>query len=141
MKPFIPTLFLLSSMLPLFSQSVADIEQFRQLNPVPAKQHSWEIAKNNSSEYEWVFSRLFLAYKSFISSQDIAACSFTPSCSVYALEAIKRQGVIVGGVNFFDRFSRCNSMSPKEYSRHPQTGLLFDPVHNWQHSLPEQQPK
>lgn len=138
MKPFTLILFLLSSQLPLFSQSVADIQQFRDLNPIPEKHRSWEIAKNNSSEYEWVFSRLFLAYKAFISSQDIAACSFTPSCSVYALEAIKKQGVVVGGINFFDRFSRCNSMSPEAYSRHPKTGLLFDPVHKWQHSLPAQ---
>jgi hypothetical protein len=47
-----------------------------------------------------VFSGLFLFYKSFVSSQDAQSCSFTPSCSVYALEAVKNQGNVYLGVEF-----------------------------------------
>jgi hypothetical protein len=118
------------------SQSLTEIEQFRSLHPVENSGKKWEAAQKNDTEYEWAFSQLFLLYKRFVSSQDINACSFTPSCSVYALEAIKAQGILVGGINFFDRFARCNSLSPEDYSRHPHTRMLYDPV-DWQESLPD----
>lgn len=82
----------------------------------------------NTNEVQFVFSGLFLFYKSFISSQDGQSCSFTPSCSVYALEAVKKQGVLKGMMNGFDRLSRCNALSPEKYEIHPDTKLLFDPL-------------
>ncbi|MCH8331153.1 MAG: membrane protein insertion efficiency factor YidD, partial [Bacteroidetes bacterium] len=48
--------------------------------------------------------------------------------SKYALQSIKKKGFIVGVINFFDRFSRCNGLSPEKYPIHPETKLLYDPV-------------
>ncbi|WP_081457036.1 membrane protein insertion efficiency factor YidD [Marivirga tractuosa] len=88
----------------------------------------YEHVHVNTNEIQFVFSGLFLFYKSFISSQDAQSCSFTPSCSVYALEAVKKQGVLKGMMNGFDRLSRCNSLSPEKYEVDPETKLLIDPL-------------
>jgi len=88
----------------------------------------YEHVHVNTNEVQFLFSGLFLFYKSFISSQDAQSCSFTPSCSVYALEAVKKQGVFKGMMNGFDRLSRCNSLSPEKYEIDPETKLLIDPL-------------
>lgn len=84
-----------------------------------------------NSEYDWLFSHLFVFYKKYISSQDASSCSFTPSCSEYAIMAIKKQGIFIGLLNFWDRFSRCNGMSPENYSIDHELRLLIDPVRDW----------
>ncbi len=84
-----------------------------------------------NSEYDWLFSHMFVFYKKYISSQDASSCSFTPSCSEYAIMAIKKQGVFIGLLNFWDRFSRCNGMSPENYSVDHKLRLLIDPVRDW----------
>lgn len=89
---------------------------------------NYQWVKSYSNEYDLVFSGLFLFYKSFISSQDASQCTFTPSCSVYAIQAIKKQGLFWGTVNFFDRFSRCNGLSPELYPYDKYSNLLVDPV-------------
>jgi len=81
-----------------------------------------------TSEYKLVVKGAFIFYKNFISSQDASHCSFTPSCSEYALIAIGKQGLVAGSLNFFDRFSRCNSLSPENYPKDPHNHLLIDPV-------------
>lgn len=113
-----------------FGQSENDFNFALQVNSIEEKTPAYyvEYAEKNTGEIQIILSGLFLFYKEFISSQDIGSCSFTPSCSEYALLAIKRQGVIMGGVNFFDRFSRCHGLSPQHYSRHPKTHLLDDPI-------------
>ncbi|RUA32170.1 MAG: membrane protein insertion efficiency factor YidD [Bacteroidetes bacterium] len=88
----------------------------------------YEHVHENTNEVQFLFSGLFLFYKSFISSQDAQSCSFTPSCSVYALQAVKKQGVFKGMLNGFDRLSRCNSLSPEKYDVDPKTKLLIDPL-------------
>ena len=52
-------------------------------------------------------------YKQFISSQDGDVCVFEPSCSVYMVEAIRQEGLIVGYMDGIDRLMRCRPfMSP-----------------------------
>ena len=64
--------------------------------------------KNSESEMKVLFSFYFLFYKEFISSQDVDACVFYPSCSKYTIEAIEKKGVIVGLLAGFDRLLRCH---------------------------------
>ncbi|MEO0897878.1 MAG: membrane protein insertion efficiency factor YidD [Bacteroidota bacterium] len=90
------------------------------------KKTKWAVAKNNSNEIEWVFSTGFLAYKSFVSSQDGTHCTFHPSCSVYALESIKKNGAIIGAMDTFDRLVRCNGLSPEWYPFDRKKKLLID---------------
>ena len=88
----------------------------------------YEHVHHNTNEVQLLFSGLFLFYKNFVSSQDAQSCSFTPSCSEYALEAVKKQGALKGMLNGFDRLSRCNSLSPEKYKIDRKTGLLIDPL-------------
>lgn len=83
-------------------------------------------AQNNKSEVEAAFSGLFLFYKTFVSSQDQAACTFTPSCSEYGILCVKKHGVIKGGVMTMDRLTRCNGLSPTNYEYDPKAKLLKD---------------
>lgn len=83
-------------------------------------------AKNNKNEIEGVFSGLFLFYKTFFSSQDLTVCTFTPSCSEFGILAVKKFGLIKGGVMTMDRLTRCNGLSPSNYEVDKKTMLLKD---------------
>nr|WP_314650515.1 membrane protein insertion efficiency factor YidD [uncultured Porphyromonas sp.] len=59
-----------------------------------------------------------LFYKGSISPLTPPSCRFTPSCSTYALEAIRRHGPIYGLYLALRRILRC----------HPWGGSGYDPV-------------
>jgi uncharacterized protein len=50
-------------------------------------------------------------YKLYISPVLPPMCRFTPSCSMYALEAIRRHGVLRGAALGLYRVLRCNPLS------------------------------
>jgi len=54
-------------------------------------------------------------YKARISPQLPPACRYTPSCSEYAIEAIERRGVLVGGFLAVKRVVSCNPFSRGGY--------------------------
>lgn len=112
------------------NDQIAQIQQTYSKSVAPDHSHQHNYVKDYSNEIEFLASNLFLLYKKYVSSQDASSCSFTPSCSVYAVQAVKSQGLIIGLINFFDRFSRCNSLSPEDYQRHNKTNRLFDPLRN-----------
>ena len=70
----------------------------------------------------WLLSRVMLGliafYRHCISPFTPAACRYTPTCSQYALEAIKKYGPFKGGWLAFKRILRCN----------PWGGSGYDPV-------------
>lgn len=70
----------------------------------------------------WVLSAPIRAYRTLLSPLLPNVCRFTPSCSVYALEALKVHGPVKGSWLTIKRLSRC----------HPITWLGgssgFDPV-------------
>lgn len=57
-------------------------------------------------------------YRVCISPWTPASCRYTPTCSEYALIAIKKYGPFKGGWIAFKRFCRC----------HPWGGHGYDPV-------------
>lgn len=57
-------------------------------------------------------------YKYFISPMTPAACRFTPTCSEYAVEALKKHGPFKGTYLTIRRLLRC----------HPWGGSGYDPV-------------
>ena len=83
---------------------------------------------NNKNEIDILFSSMFFFYKTILSSQDQNVCSFYPSCSEYGIQSIKKKGFIVGGIMTFDRLSRCNGLSPGNYTIDFEKRKLFDPV-------------
>jgi uncharacterized protein len=83
-----------------------------------------------------IITTAFYIYKTFISSQDHMSCVFTPSCSEFALQAIQKQGLIVGSMNTFDRLIRCNGLRPHDYVIDPRLQRLVDPVRNVRYEEP-----
>ena len=71
---------------------------------------------------------LFWVYKKFISSQDSQSCGFAPTCSVYALQAIKKRGIVIGLFDGFDRLTRCNGTGHEHYTYIQETNQLIDEV-------------
>jgi putative membrane protein insertion efficiency factor len=61
---------------------------------------------------------LVLGYRYLASPVLPATCRYSPSCSTYALEALRRHGALEGGWLAVRRVSRC----------HPWGGTGFDPV-------------
>lgn len=57
-------------------------------------------------------------YQLCISPLTPAACRYTPTCSQYAIEALRKHGVIKGGWLAVKRILRC----------HPWGGSGYDPV-------------
>ncbi|MCF6242037.1 MAG: membrane protein insertion efficiency factor YidD [Bacteroidales bacterium] len=113
----------------LNAQTSEDLALFSDLYKV--HQHNTNYGKyfkNTSNELELVSTGLFVFYKDFFSSQDGNHCVFYPSCSIYAIEAVKKQGIILGLMNGVDRLSRCNRLSPENYSFYKNTLLFYDPV-------------
>jgi uncharacterized protein len=61
---------------------------------------------------------LIKAYRRFVSPMLPPCCRFTPSCSLYALQAVERYGLIRGSLMGGRRVLRC----------HPFSKGGFDPV-------------
>lgn len=57
-------------------------------------------------------------YRLCISPMFPASCRFTPTCSQYAIQALKKHGIIKGSILTIKRISRCN----------PWGGSGYDPV-------------
>jgi len=113
----------------LFAQSTKDIAQFSNLfETKKVKTNNKSFLKGNSNELEFLSSAFFVFYKEFFSSQDGNHCVFYPSCSVYSIQAIKKQGIIIGTMNSIDRLSRCNRLSPENYKTYKNTNLFYDPL-------------
>ena len=61
---------------------------------------------------------LIKAYRRFVSPMLPPSCRFTPSCSLYTLQAVERYGLIRGSLMGARRVLRC----------HPFSEGGFDPV-------------
>lgn len=70
----------------------------------------------------WLFSQIFILiiqfYKLAISPLFPPRCRYTPTCSTYSLEAIKKYGAFKGGWLAIKRITSC----------HPWGGSGHDPV-------------
>lgn len=112
----------------IFGQTEHELDQLKLIVEPETHHVHYKNFTQKDNEIQQVVSFLFLFYKNFISSQDGASCVFYPSCSVYAVQAIQKQGIIKGTMNAFDRLTRCNVLSPEQYEINPKTHLLYDPV-------------
>lgn len=67
---------------------------------------------------KWLFLGLIKFYQKCISPLTPASCRYTPTCSQYALEAVRKYGALKGGWLALKRILRCN----------PWGGSGYDPV-------------
>jgi putative membrane protein insertion efficiency factor len=66
----------------------------------------------------WALSALILTYRGLVSPILPGSCRFQPTCSAYALDAVRRFGAVRGGAIAARRLGRC----------HPWGGFGYDPV-------------
>ena len=128
MKSITLLFFLILSNL-MFSQNLDDVKMFENLFLQKKHIHDWSNQISyNKNEVDFIFSVVFIAYKELISSQDVDACVFTPSCSVYTIETIKKNGPLIGYLDAVDRLTRCNPGRSKNLPINKETGRYADPV-------------
>lgn len=82
--------------------------------------------------FKVIASSLIRVYQIIISPQQGEVCIFSPSCSHYGLEVIKRYGFLQGTLMISDRLQRCNYCASGKYPLTPEN-RLYDPIEN--HSL------
>ncbi|HLP06263.1 MAG TPA: membrane protein insertion efficiency factor YidD [Paludibacter sp.] len=97
---------------------------------VPSKNDFTPFLKHvldSDSEVPIMVSTSFLLYKKLISSQDVDACVFTPSCSVYMMGTIRKNGLLKGLLDGTDRLLRCHALADHaHYKTFKLTGKLHD---------------
>jgi putative membrane protein insertion efficiency factor len=54
-------------------------------------------------------------YRNYLSCIMIRCCRFYPSCSSYAIEAIEKYGLFLGGLKAIKRIFRCHPFSAGGY--------------------------
>jgi putative membrane protein insertion efficiency factor len=67
----------------------------------------------------WLLILGLTAYRRYLSPQFGGGCRFTPSCSQYALESVRRYGAIVGMRLTLSRLKRCRPAYPCGYDPVP----------------------
>jgi hypothetical protein len=98
------------------------------LTPAPDSSDHFLYVKRADTELNLIISFSFLLYKEFISSQDVEACVFYPSCSEYTIQAVENRGVIIGMLDGFDRILRCHPfVIEKDYDYDRITDKYHDP--------------
>ncbi|MBN1926239.1 MAG: membrane protein insertion efficiency factor YidD [Prolixibacteraceae bacterium] len=115
--------------LPALSQGPSKMARLQKLNKPKEKTDFSKYLKNSKNELEATAAILFIGYKDFLSSQDMASCVFTPSCSVYAIESVQKKNIFVAYMMTFDRLSRCHPFVKNgEYPYNHKTQKFYDPV-------------
>lgn len=68
------------------------------------------------AHFRWFCILPLVFYKKYISSN---RCLYTPTCSIYSMQAILRFGILKGGVLTVWRLLRCNPFSKGGYDPVP----------------------
>ena len=68
---------------------------------------------------QWVVIKFIRGYQIFISPLIGPRCRFTPTCSQYAIQAIKSHGIVKGGWLAGRRLIKCQPLSKGGYDPVP----------------------
>lgn len=111
-------------------ESLSKFERLKKIEQPKPKEQYRKYLNKSSNEMELTGAFLFVGYKYVFSSQDMASCVFTPSCSVYSIQSLQTDHPLLAYVKIFDRLSRCHPLTAKgEYPYYKNTAQLYDPVH------------
>ncbi len=112
-----------------YSQNASDLKFAASINAGKKTFNSTIFPRTTEKkDISRIMYQPYLFYKNFFSSQDGISCSFYPSCSSYAYQSIEKYGLFMGGLEGFDRISRCHNLDHKQYKKH-KSGFWFDPVY------------
>lgn len=64
-------------------------------------------------------------YRSWISPMRMPTCRFEPTCSAYAVDALKTHGLVHGGTLTVMRLLKCGPWHKPGYDPVPERGLRF----------------
>lgn len=89
---------------------------------------SSDTSFSNTSIFGLTVYGAYRFYKKFITNQDMTDCGYSPSCSQYMLQAVKKNGLL-GVIQGYERLKRCTSTEHKR-DIYPLTaeGKQYDPV-------------
>ncbi|MBN1163560.1 MAG: membrane protein insertion efficiency factor YidD [Candidatus Krumholzibacteriota bacterium] len=87
-----------------------------------------KVGDKGGSPAQIVLGGVVRAYQRYISSQDIPACKFDPSCSHFCVEAMRSAGLWKGALLAVDRVQRCHALARNAGRRESPSGLIHDPV-------------
>lgn len=106
-------------------------DRLKTLNkPREHKENFIKYLNSENNEIENTAALLFWTYKNFFSSQDMASCVFTPSCSVYAVESLQNHNPVIAYLKIFDRLARCHPVVAQgEYPFDIKTEKYYDPAY------------
>jgi uncharacterized protein len=111
------------------AQTDSDLQLLSGVFQPENTQKTYSFAQNaRENEYVFLLSKAFLMYKKLISSQDLNACNFHPSCSEFAMISVREMGLLKGVLNGFDRLTRCHPGAHTYYEMNTKTGKLSDPL-------------
>jgi hypothetical protein len=114
------------------TQTNTEVNSFKNLFKPVESSPDYSLKIDNKNEFRLILTSVFSFYKTFVSSQDGMKCTFYPSCSVYALNTIKTNGLI-GVLDAIDRLTRCNGINPEKYHIHEPSQRFYDPVEKIHH--------
>ena len=86
-------------------------------SPVPVKGRDQHMR-------EWII-RLIQLYQKYLSPLKTTKCPYIPSCSAYAIEAVRKHGVLKGVVLSSWRLLRCNPFSHGGYDPVPEENGIW----------------
>lgn len=128
-KSIVFVFFYLVLSMPVFPDAADDVRFLLSAAgvPVPAYDTRGKPAVKETNEFKMILWGTLKVYQLVISSQDKPSCTFIPSCSRYAQEAISKYGPVPGIIMAADRLQRCHGMGFGYYPRDHDTGKFIDP--------------
>jgi putative membrane protein insertion efficiency factor len=91
------------------------------------KNRVWKML---SQPFKWLAIGMLYAYKLLLSPLLPGACRFYPTCSMYAVDAIKHHGIMHGILLTLRRLGRCHPWhNQKSYTDPVPCNHLKEPFH------------
>ena len=113
-------------------EEAADLTFILRANPIQIshqKQEAIPFNPRESTPIRLFSTGLIRLYQKYISTQDLPACNFSPSCSRFGMGSIQEYGVFRGVLLTADRLLRDNGiMLHTHYSFDEAIGKYIDPV-------------
>ena len=113
-------------------EEAADLTFILRAHPIqisPQKQEAIPFNPRETTSIRLFSTGLIRIYQKYISTQDLPACNFSPSCSRFGMGAIQKYGFFHGTLLTADRLLRDNGMMPHtHYPFDEASGKYIDPV-------------
>lgn len=114
------------------TDEATDLTFILRANPIQIshqKQEAIPFNPRESTPIRLFSTGLIRIYQKYISTQDLPACNFTPSCSRFGMGSIQKYGFFRGILLTADRLLRDNGMTlHTHYPFDEASGKYIDPV-------------